>query len=86
MSLDIYADFTEDFVGNEKIENKNNCFRNLLIKFEDTNKTYEDFISGNNWEKLRIAARDLLGETELGFYPPPKPIEFDYLVELVDYP
>ena len=39
------------------------------------------------WIELRKAAKVLLDATEVGFYPDiPKPIEFDYLEELVDPP
>ncbi|PIT64857.1 hypothetical protein BHC47_08640 [Snodgrassella alvi] len=66
---------------------KDEQFRNLLRIADDTIYSYESFMISNYWSSLRRTAKELLEEAELGAYPDiPKPIEFDYLVELVDPP
>ena len=54
---------------------------------DDTVYSYKSFMESDYWIELRKAAKELLDATEIGFYPDiPKPIEFDYLEELVDPP
>lgn len=66
---------------------KDEQFRNLLMTTDHTIYSYESFMISNYWSSLRRTAKELLEEAELGVYPDiPKPIEFHYLVELVDPP
>lgn len=80
-------DFIDDF-DDEDILSKDRWFHKLLFNNSDeTICSYESFMESDFWSKLRSGAKELLDATGLGVYPDiPKPIEFDYLVELVDPP
>ena len=90
MALYDYLKFYDDFYDDEDVIKENDRFLDLLLKARshDIDKpfeSYEAFMFGMRWESLRESARCLLTLTDLGFFSPPKPIEFDYLVELVDF-
>ena len=79
-------DFIDDF-DDENISKKDERFHKLLDGGDNTVYSYESFMESDYWIELRKAAKELLDATEVGFYPDiPKPIEFDYLEELVDPP
>lgn len=46
----------------------------------------ESFCSGSSWDEIRGIASELLDALALGFYEPPKPIDFSCLIEIVDPP
>ena len=78
--------FIGDF-DDENILKKDEQFHELLENMDDTVYSYKSFMESDYWIELRKAAKELLDATEVGFYPDiPKPIEFDYLEELVDPP
>ena len=78
--------FTYDF-DDENILKKDEKFQKLISDRDNTAYSYESFMESDYWIELRKAAKELLDATEIGFYPDiPKPIEFDYLVELFDPP
>ena len=79
-------DFIDDF-DDENVSKKDERFHKLLDGSDNTVYSYESFMESDYWIELRKAAKELLDATEVGFYPDiPKPIEFDYLEELVDPP
>ena len=79
--------FIDDFWDDENVLKKDERFHELLENMDDTVYSYESFMESDYWIELRKAAKELLDATEIGFYPDiPKPIEFDYLEELVDPP
>ena len=81
-----YRSFIDDF-DDENILKKDEQFHELLENMDDTVYSYKSFMESDYWIELRKAAKELLDATEIGFYPDiPKPIEFDYLVELFDPP
>ena len=81
-----YRSFIDDF-DDENILKKDEQFHELLENMDDTVYSYKSFMESDYWIELRKAAKELLDATEVGFYPDiPKPIEFDYLEELVDPP
>lgn len=81
-----YRSFIDDF-DDENILKKDEQFHELLENMDDTVYSYKSFMESDYWIELRKAAKELLDATEIGFYPDiPKPIEFDYLQELVDPP
>ncbi|MBI0068878.1 MULTISPECIES: hypothetical protein [unclassified Snodgrassella] len=81
-----YRSFIDDF-DDENILKKDEQFHELLENMDDTVYSYKSFMESDYWIELRKAAKELLDATEIGFYPDiPKPIEFDYLEELVDPP
>ena len=81
-----YRSFIDDF-DDENVLKKDERFHELLENMDDTVYSYESFMESDYWIELRKAAKELLDATEVGFYPDiPKPIEFDYLQELVDPP
>ena len=81
-----YRSFIDDF-DDENILKKDERFHELLENMDDTVYSYKSFMESDYWIELRKAAKELLDATEIGFYPDiPKPIEFDYLEELVDPP
>ena len=78
--------FIYDF-DDENILKKDEKFQKLISDRDNTAYSYESFMESDYWIELRKAAKELLDATEIGFYPDiPKPIEFDYLVELFDPP
>ena len=78
--------FTYDF-DDENILKKDEKFQKLISDRDNTAYSYESFMESDYWIELRKAAKELLDATEVGFYPDiPKPIEFDYLVEIFDPP
>ena len=78
--------FTYDF-DDENILKKDEKFQKLISDRDNAAYSYESFMESDYWIELRKAAKELLDATEVGFYPDiPKPIEFDYLEELVDPP
>ena len=78
--------FIYDF-DDENILKKDEKFQKLISDRDNTAYSYESFMESDYWIELRKAAKELLDATEIGFYPDiPKPIEFDYLEELVDPP
>ena len=82
-----YRSFIDDFWDDENVLKKDERFHELLENMDDTVYSYESFMESDYWIELRKAAKELLDATEVGFYPDiPKPIEFDYLQELVDPP
>ena len=82
-----YRSFIDDFWDDENVLKKDERFHELLENMDDTVYSYESFMESDYWIELRKAAKELLDATEVGFYPDiPKPIEFDYLEELVDPP
>ena len=79
--------FIDDFWDDENVLKKDEQFHKLLDDRDNTVYSYESFMESDYWIELRKAAKELLDATEVGFYPDiPKPIEFDYLEELVDPP
>ena len=79
-------DFIDDF-DDKNVSKKDEQFHKLLDGGDNTVYSYESFMESDYWIELRKAAKELLDATEVGFYPDiPKPIEFDYLEELVDPP
>ena len=79
--------FIDDFWDDENVLKKDEQFHKLLDDGDNTVYSYESFMESDYWIELRKAAKELLDATEVGFYPDiPKPIEFDYLEELVDPP
>ncbi|MBI0077378.1 MULTISPECIES: hypothetical protein [unclassified Snodgrassella] len=79
--------FIDDFDDDENVLKKDEQFHKLLDDRDNTIYSYESFMESDYWIELRKAAKELLDATEVGFYPDiPKPIEFDYLEELVDPP
>ena len=79
--------FIDDFWDDENVLKKDEQFHKLLDGGDNTVYSYESFMESDYWIELRKAAKELLDATEVGFYPDiPKPIEFDYLEELVDPP
>ena len=79
--------FIDDFWDDENVLKKDEQFHKLLDGGDNTVYSYESFMESDYWIELRKAAKELLDATEIGFYPDiPKPIEFDYLVELFDPP
>ena len=79
--------FIDDFWDDENVLKKDEQFHKLLDGGDNTVYSYESFMESDYWIELRKAAKELLDATEVGFYPDiPKPIEFDYLQELVDPP
>ena len=79
--------FIDDFWDDENVLKKDEQFHKLLDNIDNTVYSYESFMESDYWIELRKAAKELLDATEVGFYPDiPKPIEFDYLEELVDPP
>ncbi|NUF78359.1 hypothetical protein GY065_05380 [Snodgrassella sp. ESL0323] len=86
ISLELRS-FIDDFWDDENVLKKDERFHELLENMDDTVYSYESFMESDYWIELRKAAKELLDATEVGFYPDiPKPIEFDYLQELVDPP
>ena len=86
ISLELRS-FIDDFWDDENVLKKDERFHELLENMDDTVYSYESFMESDYWIELRKAAKELLDATEIGFYPDiPKPIEFDYLEELVDPP
>ena len=87
LSLSVYS-FESDFDGDleESLFVKNQWFHDLVNRQkEDVVYSYEGFMVSSYWVDLRKGAKELLDLSDLGFYTDiPKPIEFDYLVELVD--
>ena len=82
-----YRSFIDDFYDDENVLKKDERFHELLENMDDTVYSYKSFMESDYWIELRKAAKELLDATEIGFYPDiPKPIEFDYLEELVDPP
>ena len=82
-----YRSFIDDFWDDENVLKKDEQFHKLLDGGDNTVYSYESFMESDYWIELRKAAKELLDATEVGFYPDiPKPIEFDYLEELVDPP
>ena len=82
-----YRSFIDDFWDDENVLKKDERFHELLENMDDTVYCYKSFMESDYWIELRKAAKELLDATEVGFYPDiPKPIEFDYLEELVDPP
>ena len=82
-----YRSFIDDFWDDENVLKKDEQFHKLLDGGDNTVYSYESFMESDYWIELRKAAKELLDATEVGFYPDiPKPIEFDYLQELVDPP
>ena len=82
-----YRSFIDDFWDDENVLKKDERFHELLENMDDTVYSYKSFMESDYWIELRKAAKELLDATEVGFYPDiPKPIEFDYLQELVDPP
>ena len=82
-----YRSFIDDFWDDENVLKKDEQFHKLLDERDNTVFSYESFMESDYWIELRKAAKELLDATEVGFYPDiPKPIEFDYLEELVDPP
>ena len=82
-----YRSFIDDFWDDENVLKKDERFHELLENMDDTVYSYKSFMESDYWIELRKAAKELLDATEVGFYPDiPKPIEFDYLEELVDPP
>ncbi|WP_303832269.1 hypothetical protein ABX014_01620 [Snodgrassella alvi] len=78
--------FIDDF-DDENILKKDEKFQKLISDRDNAAYSYESFMESDYWIELRKAAKELLDATEIGFYPDiPKPIEFDYLVELFDPP
>ena len=78
--------FIDDF-DDKNVSKKDEQFHKLLDDRDNTVYSYESFMESDYWIELRKAAKELLDATEVGFYPDiPKPIEFDYLEELVDPP
>ena len=78
--------FIYDF-DDENILKKDEKFQKLISDRDNAAYSYESFMESDYWIELRKAAKELLDATEVGFYPDiPKPIEFDYLVELFDPP
>ena len=78
--------FIYDF-DDENILKKDEKFQKLISDRDNAAYSYESFMESDYWIELRKAAKELLDATEIGFYPDiPKPIEFDYLVELFDPP
>ena len=80
--------FIDDFDDDdENVLKKDEQFHKLLDDRDNTVYSYESFMESDYWIELRKAAKELLDAIEVGFYPDiPKPIEFDYLEELVDPP
>ena len=79
--------FIDDFWDDENVLKKDEQFHKLLDDGDNTVYSYESFMESDYWIELRKAAKELLDATEVGFYPDiPKPIEFDYLVEIFDPP
>ncbi|NUF78357.1 hypothetical protein GY065_05370, partial [Snodgrassella sp. ESL0323] len=71
----------------ENVLKKDEQFQKLISDRDNAAYSYESFMESDYWIELRKAAKELLDATEIGFYPDiPKPIEFDYLVELFDPP
>ena len=86
ISLELRS-FIDDFWDDENVLKKDERFHELLENMDDTVYSYKSFMESDYWIELRKAAKELLDATEIGFYPDiPKPIEFDYLQELVDPP
>ena len=86
ISLELRS-FIDDFWDDENVLKKDERFHELLENMDDTVYSYKSFMESDYWIELRKAAKELLDATEVGFYPDiPKPIEFDYLEELVDPP
>ena len=86
ISLELRS-FIDDFWDDENVLKKDERFHELLENMDNTVYSYESFMESDYWIELRKAAKELLDATEIGFYPDiPKPIEFDYLVELFDPP
>ena len=86
ISLELRS-FIDDFWDDENVLKKDERFHELLENMDDTVYSYKSFMESDYWIELRKAAKELLDATEVGFYPDiPKPIEFDYLQELVDPP
>ena len=86
ISLELRS-FIDDFWDDENVLKKDERFHELLENMDNTVYSYESFMESDYWIELRKAAKELLDATEVGFYPDiPKPIEFDYLQELVDPP
>ena len=86
ISLELRS-FIDDFWDDENVLKKDERFHELLENMDDTVYSYKSFMESDYWIELRKAAKELLDATEIGFYPDiPKPIEFDYLVELFDPP
>ena len=82
-----WRSFIDDFWDDENVLKKDEQFHKLLDGGDNTVYSYESFMESDYWIELRKAAKELLDATEVGFYPDiPKPIEFDYLQELVDPP
>ena len=82
-----WRSFIDDFWDDENVLKKDEQFHKLLDGGDNTVYSYESFMESDYWIELRKAAKELLDATEIGFYPDiPKPIEFDYLEELVDPP
>ena len=79
--------FIDDFWDDENVLKKDEQFQKLISDRDNAAYSYESFMESDYWIELRKAAKELLDATEVGFYPDiPKPIEFDYLEELVDPP
>ena len=79
--------FIDDFWDDENVLKKDEQFQKLISDRDNAAYSYESFMESDYWIELRKAAKELLDATEVGFYPDiPKPIEFDYLVELFDPP
>ena len=79
--------FIDDFWDDENVLKKDEQFQKLISDRDNAAYSYESFMDSDYWIELRKAAKELLDATEIGFYPDiPKPIEFDYLVELFDPP
>ena len=79
--------FIDDFWDDENVLKKDEQFQKLISDRDNAAYSYESFMESDYWIELRKAAKELLDATEIGFYPDiPKPIEFDYLVELFDPP
>ena len=79
--------FIDDFWDDENVLKKDEQFQKLISDRDNAAYSYESFMESDYWIELRKAAKELLDATEVGFYPDiPKPIEFDYLVEIFDPP
>ena len=86
ISLELRS-FIDDFWDDENVLKKDEQFQKLISDRDNAAYSYESFMESDYWIELRKAAKELLDATEIGFYPDiPKPIEFDYLVEIFDPP
>lgn len=82
LTYDLYHEFEPD----DNIFEKSELFKASILNESPKDKVYcyESFMNSTYWSDIRLRAKELLDATGLGIYPEiPKPIIFDYLIEIV---